>query len=247
MEALLEAASDIHWSNLEQQPPAQIFLNARLMWDVLTLACSNDQYGSSTSKGEGLPSNDTGNGLLHWSLAPRVVGVLNYNNNGADSDMHQHQGEVVFEVGQTAVSPDMTIDTADGGQSAPVNVLASSTTPASRARASIAQSQAPNTVSTTARPPTAPNGPFNAPYPTSMSTPTSGGVLIHPYPNADALANDARNTSWLWDGTGRPTALNTFGGNSRSTVNYAGYDIGQPGIIMDDMTESTTWWDFGNL
>lgn len=63
------------------------------MWEVLELACSN------------ATATTTGNSLLHWSLAP--------------VQSAKSLDEVVFEVG-CALSPDVNVDTSDGGQSAPI-------------------------------------------------------------------------------------------------------------------------------
>jgi hypothetical protein len=66
------------------------------MWEVLELACSNSTAIAADK------------GLLHWTLAP-IESPPNLN-------------ELVFEVG-CADSPDVNVDTSDGGQSAPPMVI----------------------------------------------------------------------------------------------------------------------------
>lgn len=101
----MQAALGADWINLESNPPGQVSLNARLMWEVLELACSNCTDIAASA----------GNGLLHWSLA------------STDSKETRSLEEIVFEVGAT--SPDITIDTltSDGGQSAPISMGSSGT------------------------------------------------------------------------------------------------------------------------
>lgn len=88
-------------NNFEGLPPSNISLNARMMWDVLRLACSNPTE----------PGN--GNGLLHQSLKPTLpIDDLN---------------DVMIAVG-IVHSPEVNVDTSDGGQSAPMASFSTSST-----------------------------------------------------------------------------------------------------------------------
>lgn len=165
LEKLLQAALGADWINLESSPPGQVSLNARLMWEVLELACSNCNDIASS----------TGNGLLHWSLA------------STDSTESRSLEEIVFEVGAT--SPDITIDTADGGQSAPISMGSSGTPAPSRSYPGMAQPTGVQTLTfdeLTNYPSTSWLGDGN----------TSMGASIHTYDLQTGALEAGENATW---------------------------------------------------
>lgn len=95
LEKLLKAALGPYSISLEGHPPNQIYLNTRLMWEVLELACSSPTAPTA------------GKGLLDWTLT--------------SIEPPKKLDEIVFQVG-CASSPDVNVDTSDGGQSAPMLV-----------------------------------------------------------------------------------------------------------------------------
>lgn len=82
--------------NMEDWIPSKIHLSVPLMWDILQFNCSF----------EAQPRTD---GLLHPSLAPTVA---------PDEVEETSTLEIIV-----ATSPEVTVNTADGGQTAPVSTF----------------------------------------------------------------------------------------------------------------------------
>lgn len=172
--------------------PSRIYLSVSLMWDVLRA-----NYMSEAQ-------SPAGTGLLHSSLLPTV---------SRDDSVHTSSTLEVI----VAMSPEVTVNTADGGQAAhmPPRVRSSSTTPAPPAPPALSRGAGgaySNTLGST--------------YPGSVE----GERLI--VPNDDVMLN----TPWLWNGIA--TDPDQFPGTEGA---------GNRQELENTMDGFFTWWDLGNL
>lgn len=164
-------------------------------------------------------------------------------------------------IGHQAASPDVTVDTSDGGQSAPMEIHKSGVGSQNSTVTRNLQASGPETVTQkfTSQTATTPIVSFRQYYhngsidPAMPDGPSNGAVQIQAFPSAGALASDFRSSSWLWDIANRTehahggvsgldhAVSGAYSQNNGTTE--IGFQSPQP-----DMTGNTDWWwDLGNL
>lgn len=182
------------------------------MWDVLRANCSSSSLKSSSP---GSPPPSPSFGLFHPGLVP--AGVTREGDGNSSTQQQQQQRSLTLEI-IVATSPEVTVNTADGGQAAHM--------PPKKVRGAT-----PVAMTTAA----AGAPPFSPPESGGSNISILGETLIVP-PNDDLMLN----TPWLWT-----TAESISGGSGRFAElesNNGGNN--NNGNAMDDVF---SWWDLGNL
>ncbi|RDW72671.1 putative C6 transcription factor [Aspergillus mulundensis] len=196
---LTRIASGTEIIDLDDWVPSKIHLNIPLMWDILQFNVSPD----SDSSDDRLQSQ----GLLHPSLSPPALAQ------GAPDISN-------LDIIVTA-SPEVSVNTTDGGQAVPMPLYRSPTAVAETLRGTSLRDTG--------------TGKERERESVSVSVSAVRDPLVAP---VDSLM---LNTPWLW-------ADSTFGGNM-DEVEYHGPAATATGMqvpIVGDV-EGSAWWNLGNL
>ena len=185
--------------------PSRIYLSVPLMWDILRAT-------PNLSESETRDTPGGAGGPLHPSLIPTPTTIQEKENPSTTEPSHSTLEIIV------AISPEVTVNTADGGQAAhmPPNMPSSS----SASHQQTTPSSAPNLSSSPS--------PFN----TSMSVDIGGGGDRLVAPNDHLMMN----TPWLWTDPAQVPAPEMGNMNREELENAVG---NVDGLL--------SWWDIGNL